>query len=71
MCSNEVLQLPLFNLRGIEADVPPIFTEMEVKSVDVHGPSETTDGFVFLFVTTSSIAYDFHVVLDEIELLFE
>lgn len=33
MCSNEVLQLALFNLWGIELDVPPIFTEMEMKSL--------------------------------------
>lgn len=31
MCRNEVLQRLLFNLWGIELDVPPIFTEMEMK----------------------------------------
>lgn len=31
--SNEALELLLFNLLGIEPDVPPIFTQMEMKLV--------------------------------------
>lgn len=31
VCSNEALQRLLFHLWGIELDVPPIFTEMEMK----------------------------------------
>lgn len=33
VCSNEALELLLFNLLGIELDVPPIFTQMEMKLV--------------------------------------
>lgn len=33
MCGNEVLQLLLFNVWGIDLDVHPIFTEMEMNSV--------------------------------------
>lgn len=46
MCSNEALQQLLLNLWGIELDVPPIFTEMEMKSVDVHIPFVGIDRLV-------------------------
>lgn len=36
MCRNEVLELLLFNLWGIELDVYPIFTEVEMELVWMH-----------------------------------
>lgn len=65
MCSNEVLQLLLFNLWGIELDVPPIFREMEMNiSVDVHipAPFNGIDRLAFLFVYSFIVAHVFHVV---------
>lgn len=66
--SNEVLELLLFNLLGIELDVPPIFTEMEMKLVVVHTPFVGIDRLAFWVVDDFCVAHVFHVVLQEIEL---
>lgn len=36
MCNNEVLELLLSNLWGIELDVSPLFTEVEMEAVWMH-----------------------------------
>lgn len=51
MFRNEVLQRLLFNLWGIELDVPPIFTEMEMKPAWMRAClSQVLIGCLFLFV---------------------
>lgn len=60
MCRNEVLQRLLFNLWGIELDVPPIFTEMEMKPAWMRVPFTGIDRLAFLFVYSVIAAHVLH-----------
>lgn len=62
--SNEALELLLFNLLGIELDVPPIFTQMEMKLVWLCTyPFNGIDRLAFWLVDALCVACVFHVFL--------